>query len=636
TQRVEILLTLLSDNDEVKGEFLQTVKRHLHLLLATRESKAFSSTKNNWVIKEASNIDALQEGGTFRHTLWKRVRAAVVPLLAQLLSVIDRDQNLDLLLDGNCGEFVKRLWLDIFGNEKLLDIPHLTLDQNSETRTILVQNYIAQDRNVTCSMPFSWRIKDYLEELWVHAFQHEGHTQGEFDELFWKTPLGRYITKADEETQREFFQRYLQDFIAMTMNVTCPEDLQLLCGALNCCVSELRLQLDAADTALSLPWVHAAYHKFKNRLQNLSRMICIEPQVTQDLISNHHTRGGVELVLDTYAAFACVEYLEPRLLDTNVQRQAWLRQVKKLQVPIELICSEDSVRHYGERSKVIARRVQAGWNRIFTLSLFVEHMLLDIEHVEEKLAPLVLKHTKLLCQLLEKNSDLKTKESFEEVIGLLKTCKDAAIECIFRFGLPICSVCMGDPQNPLCLPCEHVYCVACIKQWLVPGQMFCPLCIHPIDEDFLMVPSDTIRIHIQQHAQFRKQCNAFFIDLVSTVCFKDNSPPCSAVILHLLSFLMVEANTVPILRGKRHILTKVLSPFDDSVDKNPVVRSVVLKLLLKYSFDEVKDYLQQHLVAVEQSNILEQTDKTELYSLYMNCLEDSMFERLHFRPADVS
>lgn len=65
--------------------------------------------------------------------------------------------------------------------------------------------------------------------------------------------------------------------------------------------------------------------------------------------------------------------------------------------------------------------------------------------------------------------------------------------CFSRFGLPICSVCMGDPQNPLCLPCEHVYCVACIKQWLVPGQMFCPLCIHPIDEDFLMVPSDTIR-----------------------------------------------------------------------------------------------------------------------------------------------
>lgn len=30
------------------------------------------------------------------------------------------------------------------------------------------------------------------------------------------------------------------------------------------------------------------------------------------------------------------------------------------------------------------------------------------------------------------------------------------------------------------------------------------------------------------------------------------------------------------------MLTKVLSPFDDSIDKNPVIRSVVLKLLLKY------------------------------------------------------
>ena len=59
----------------------------------------------------------------------------------------------------------------------------------------------------------------------------------------------------------------------------------------------------------------------------------------------------VSKILDVYAAFACVEYLEPRVLDTDAQRQAWLRQVKKLQVPIELICSEDSVRHYGERSK---------------------------------------------------------------------------------------------------------------------------------------------------------------------------------------------------------------------------------------------------------------------------------------------
>lgn len=42
------------------------MKMHLHSMLLMLESSALSSMKSNWVIKEASNFDALQEGGTFR------------------------------------------------------------------------------------------------------------------------------------------------------------------------------------------------------------------------------------------------------------------------------------------------------------------------------------------------------------------------------------------------------------------------------------------------------------------------------------------------------------------------------------------------------------------------------------------
>ncbi|CAL8303834.1 unnamed protein product [Merluccius merluccius] len=627
TRRVEILLTLLNDNEDFRGTFLRIMKRRLHSLLLTQDGNTFSSI-SNWVIKEASNIDALQEGGTFRHTLWKRVQAVIIPYLAQLVSVIDRDHNLDILLD--CNEPLRTLWLDIFGTEKMLDVPSLSIDLNSATRTILVQNCFALDKNISCSMPFSWRIKDYLDELWVYALQHEGQTQSQFDEFFWKTPLGRSIAKANLEMQSEFFQRYLQDFISMTMNVTSQENLQLLCSALNCCVNEMQSQgMETNKEGTSLPWVHAAYNKFKNRLQNFSRMVNLEPGITTILLKNQHAQDGVELVLDVYAAIACVEFLEPMQLATDSQRQAWLRQVKKLQVPIELICSQDSVRHYGDRSKTMVCRVQTGWNRIFTMSLFVEHMLLGNE-VERNLKALVLDHMRGLGQILEKNSDLKMQQSFEEVIGVLKACKDRVVQSIFRFGLQLCPICMMDPRDPLRLPCDHIYCVACIKQWLIPGQMFCPFCMQPVPEDFSTVPSEEMRIQINRHAKFRKQFNAFFIDLVSTMCFKDNTPPCPEIILHLLSFLMVEAKPLPIIKGDPRILTKVLSPFDDSVDKNPVVRSVVLKLLLKYTFDQVKDFLQQHLTEVEQSNILEETDKTELYSMYINCLEDSMFERMQF------
>lgn len=105
-------------------------------------------------------------------------------------------------------------------------------------------------------------------------------------------------------------------------------------------------------------------------------------------------------------------------------------------------------------------------------------------------------------------------------------------------------------------------------------------------------------------------CNSFFVDLVSTMCFKDNSPPQKEVVKDLLSLLFVEKapqrEWLCFHRVKNSVLhlffyvwceqwstflflvlgccehTKSLSPFDDVVDKTPVIRSVVLKLLLKY------------------------------------------------------
>ncbi|XP_016375895.1 E3 ubiquitin-protein ligase rnf213-alpha-like, partial [Sinocyclocheilus rhinocerous] len=532
-----------------------------------------------------------------------------------------------LLLD-NSDESLRKLWLEIFGDVKLLNVPYTSLDNNSE-KTILVQNYIAVDSNVGCTMPFSWRIKDHLEELWVHAFQQEGHSLDQFEEFFWKIPLGGYISEATQEMQMEFFHRYLQDFISMTMKVTSVANLELLCGALTCGVNELKGSQEIHESeVISLPWVHAAYHRFKDRIQNLYRMISIEPQIAQRILDNTCAREGTELVLDVYTAVACIECLEPQALDEDGQSLAWLRRVKKLQVPIELVCCEESLRHYGEKSNRIVTHIQHGWRRIYSLALFVQHMLLGVEDVHSNLRPLVLDHTRRLAQVLEQDSDLKNKQPFEAVVTILKACKDEASQSIFRFGSQLCPVCMGDPQDPLSLPCDHIFCLTCIKQWLVLGQMLCPLCRLEVPDDFELKASETIQGLIHQNALFRKRCNAFFIDLVSTICFKDSTPPSMDIIQHLLSLLMVEARSLPQIRGQdRKFLTKALSPFDDSVDKNPVVRSVVLKLLLKYSFDDVKHYLQQHLTEVEQSNIIQETDKTELYSLYINSLEDSMYDR---------
>lgn len=52
------------------------------------------------------------------------------------------------------------------------------------------------------------------------------------------------------------------------------------------------------------------------------------------------------------------------------------------------------------------------------------------------------------------------------------------------------------------------------------------------------------RAAIAKNALFRQRCNNFFIDVVTTMCFKDNEPPEPEVIQGLLNLLFVHRNFV--------------------------------------------------------------------------------------------
>ena len=55
-----------------------------------------------------------------------------------------------------------------------------------------------------------------------------GHLHGHFHELFLNTPLGSYMAeKVNEKLKKEFFERYLQDFVCMTMKMASDEELQV-------------------------------------------------------------------------------------------------------------------------------------------------------------------------------------------------------------------------------------------------------------------------------------------------------------------------------------------------------------------------------------------------------------------------
>ncbi|XP_071075531.1 E3 ubiquitin-protein ligase RNF213 isoform X3 [Desmodus rotundus] len=625
-RRVEILLGLLSEDDTHKAAFSRETKRRLHDLLRRQES--FTFTREQWVQEEASNPDALQEAGTFRQTLWKRVQGAVTPLLASVISVIDRDGNLELLAAPDVPSWTRDLWMFIFSDLKLLNVPLAANASRfrSEMSHIPVPSHMQLSGDNCNSVPFSWRIKDYVEELGVQA-QYISEPAGaskKLLEIFQQTPLGRFLARLPGDERQQLLRCYLQDFLLLTMKVSNSEELMLLQMALWSCIQQLSEQ--SPQEELSLPWVHLAYQHSRIRLQNFSRILTLHPAILDSLTKAARSRDLAtrEMTLDASAALASAELLLGDLLMPSPQ--VWLRTVKKLSMPLELLCSDRYLQDHGSMASDLIREVRTHWNRILSVALFVDHVLLWTSSNLPELRELVTESALILDKRLQGNSDMKMLRPFSAVVKTLCECKEQASNTLSWFGVQACPACLGDPHDPVCLPCDHVFCLACVRTCLTPGQMNCPLCLTDLPDGFSPEVSQETRAAIEKHARFRHTCTSFFVDLVSTMCFKDNRPPDKGVVDMLLSLLFVEKK---LLRGapqRRREHTKSLSPFDDVVDKTPVIRSVVLKLLLKYSFQEVKGYIQDYLTLLEKKAFVAE-DKTELYLLFSSCLEDSMREK---------
>ncbi|KAM6344814.1 E3 ubiquitin-protein ligase RNF213 isoform 2-T4 [Alca torda] len=624
TRRIKILLGLLSKEDDLKASFLKITKARLSNLLKKQEENSLHP--KNWVLREASNLSALQEAGTFRHTLWKRVQNAITPFLALLIAVIDRNGNLELLVRP-AAEWVTNLWMFIFSDTKLLTVPYGVGKNSSQPEIILVQNNLMVSVDAGNEMPFSWRIKEYLDEMWLEAqyIQNTEDQAEKFVDIFQKTALGKFISALTEDERQMLFQCYIKDFIVLTIGVSSLEELQCLQVAFLSCVEEWKATSPRREeTGPYLPWVHLGYDQFKSRLQNFSRILAVHPHVAHYLINKEgYGIPHSEMVLDVLAAIGCAEELENQV--ETAHPETWLQKVKNLRTPIEFLCKEKDLQRSGSRCHQLLKELEVCWNRVFSMSLFVEHVVFGIDTLMPEFENLVKKHTLLLAKCFQHDLDMKTHPTFVAVMKVLCQCKDEVSNGLFRYDLKSCPICLREPKDPVCLPCCHVVCQKCIRTWLVPAQMHCPYCRVALEDVNLNV-SVELRDAIARNALFRQRCNNFFIDVVTTMCFKDNEPPEAEVIQELLNLLFVHRS---LLKGSDHpaICTKFLSPFNDEVDETPIIRSVMLKLLLKYSFNEVKNDVQDYLSRVEHNKILEKNDKKELYLLVVNCLEDSMCEK---------
>lgn len=67
-------------------------------------------------------IDVLFLLSADRHTLWRHLQCVVTPLLANIVEVMDRFANLDLLAEGKLSQGLEKLWLNILADSQILDL----------------------------------------------------------------------------------------------------------------------------------------------------------------------------------------------------------------------------------------------------------------------------------------------------------------------------------------------------------------------------------------------------------------------------------------------------------------------------------------------------------------------------------
>ncbi|XP_077862842.1 E3 ubiquitin-protein ligase rnf213-alpha-like [Saccoglossus kowalevskii] len=133
------------------------------------------------------------------------------------------------------------------------------------------------------------------------------------------------------------------------------------------------------------------------------------------------------------------------------------------------------------------------------------------------------------------------------------------------YGVQDCGICLEAINEPVALPCDHVFCLKCLKElFRVTDTRACPTCRKEVSKHFRLESSAKCKEVVDAHNAFRQRCNAFFMEIVSRYCFADNEAPEPEVITKLMSYVTRESEK----KGRQ---SKGFTPFtEDCIDPNPI------------------------------------------------------------------
>ncbi|KAL3881510.1 hypothetical protein ACJMK2_027942 [Sinanodonta woodiana] len=641
TQRIELMLFLLHQNPiEDLPTFLHGLSCHIATLLKEKEKTAFRA--DSWLSSEAARLENIKKTGTFRRACTQYLESKISPILAGIISYIDTNHNLDIIHSHiTSGDWKARLWLQILSTPGAIQLQYSDLQSptgQQELNEVVVKTTGCEGHMFTAVMPFSWLIYEQIDSICKTAQenQEEEEVHMKMDRvvsLVKESRLGQLLeTLENSFSSEDVCHLYSEDFTHMVYHAQSPDEHELVHKAIM--QTSAILLVDTSPSILArLVSIHESHNKIVQHLRYFRSINQVWPECAaairtmQKANPDHFLLVSDQFALGVLGLHLLIEQLspsDPNYLSNAESRHEWLRKIWNYRPVIEKGLALYSSASGTRVDQAVVHSKQM-WTRITVVKMCIEHLMMSDKEGEKY----GLKNVRPLWVLLGDSPDLKQLPSLEMVEKFLKMCNRAAIKDLLGQE-QACCYCEDKIEGaPVLLPCKDTICIRCYREAKATGTKKCPKCAKDIPNSFNPEETGNDRKGVKEFKEYQSRCNSFFMDVVTQLCFDDNTAPSDQVIDKLLGYITMTAT--PRRQGKMETrqLTKELTIFNDCVDPNPVFRSFLLQLLLRTSEEKVHSNLEKYFsrahIVIGQDDTDKETNMVQLWQLVVQCLEDSFY-----------
>lgn len=154
-----------------ESSFLGILVKHIHKVLEERDQ--IWDQDENWVLKEAMDPRKLQNGGTFRNVLARKIDHVLIPIFAEIIACIDRNYNLDLMDSRNENSPLSLFWLAMFGSPEIMQFSYK--EMTVARKQIPGVGGRRSEDDFKCQLPFFWLIKRAIDAQWDNVKSTSGN-----------------------------------------------------------------------------------------------------------------------------------------------------------------------------------------------------------------------------------------------------------------------------------------------------------------------------------------------------------------------------------------------------------------------------------------------------------------------------